>query len=156
MSQTWNLKEAMDHYRSQGAPADQQALVSLLREAQEENGGLLPPQVLAAVSREYGLKESFLSAVVKRFPSLRLQDVPHRLELCGGPNCAKRGAARLAAFLEREYDAKPGGSSQTGGFTLQVTGCMKNCRKGPNIKWDGQIYPAADEALLRGLICKKE
>ena len=35
----WNLEEAIAYYGQRGAPADQSALVSLLREVQQENGG---------------------------------------------------------------------------------------------------------------------
>lgn len=152
MEQNWDWNEALDHYRRQGAPGDQNALVSLLREVQQAHGGVLPAHCLSRVAEAYGLKESFLTALVKRYPSLRPAAVPHTLELCGGPNCAKRQAAELAAFLEREYGAKPGGDSQRGGFSLRLTGCMKRCGQGPNIKWDGEHYPAATPELLRRLI----
>ena len=32
----WNLEEAVSYYKKQGAPSDQSALVSLLREVQQE------------------------------------------------------------------------------------------------------------------------
>ena len=38
----WNLEEAMHYYKKQGAPRDQSALVSLLREIQQENNGSIP------------------------------------------------------------------------------------------------------------------
>lgn len=152
MDQNWDWNEVLDYYRRQGAPGDQSALVSLLREVQQAHGGVLPAHCLGRVAEAYGLKESFLAALVKRYPSLRPEAAPHSLELCCGPNCAKRQAAELAAFLEREYGAKPGGESRRGGFSLRATGCMKQCGKGPNIKWDGVHYPSADPALLRRLI----
>ena len=34
----WNLDEALDYYHRQGAPGDQNALISLLKEIQKENG----------------------------------------------------------------------------------------------------------------------
>lgn len=152
MEENWGWNEALDYYRRQGAPGDQSVLVSLLREVQQAHGGVLPAHCLGRVAAAYGLKESFLAALVKRYPSLRPEAAPHSLELCGGPNCAKRQAAELAAVLEREYGATPGGESRRGGFSLRVTGCMKQCGKGPNIKWDGVHYPSADPALLRRLI----
>lgn len=152
MEENWDWNEALDYYRRQGAPGDQSVLVSLLREVQQAHGGVLPAHCLGRVAAAYGLKESFLAALVKRYPSLRPEAAPHSLELCGGPNCAKRQAAELAAVLEQEYGAKPGGESRRGGFSLRVTGCMKQCGKGPNIKWDGVHYPSADPALLRRLI----
>lgn len=140
---TWDLKEAIRYYETQGAPGDQNALTNLLREVQQEHGGRLPSWVLPEIAETYGIKESYLQAIIKRIPSLRLEN-SHCLELCGGPNCSKR--ARLAAFVEQTYGPKP---KQ---FTLRYTGCMRMCGKGPNLKWDGKVYNGADEALIRKLV----
>lgn len=139
----WHLEEAISYYRGQGAPGDQNAVVSLLREVQEQSGGKIPQAALGSIAQAYGVKQSFLQAVVKRIPSLRLADT-HCLELCAGPNCSKRAA--LAAFIEKNYGKIPAG------FTVKHVPCMRLCGKGPNIKWDGTLYHQADEALLRRLI----
>ena len=39
-----------------------------------------------------------------------------------------------------------------GGFVYRVTPCMKNCKNGPSIRWDGTLYAHADEKLVSGLI----
>lgn len=127
----WDILEAMEYYKRQGAPGDQAALISLLREVQQEHDGTIPLAVLSQISELLGTKESYLQAVVKRIPSLRLAD-RHTLELCAGPNCSKRAA--LAAFVEKNYGEKPAK------FTLQYVPCMRMCGKGPNIKWDGKLY----------------
>ena len=139
----WNLEEAVAYYKKQGAPADQSALVSLLREAQSENGNAIPKGLLTAMAQALGVKESYLLAIVKRIPSLRISDT-HCLELCGGPNCGKR--AELAAFVEKTYGTNPKE------FELKYVPCMRMCGKGPNIRWDGQVYNGADEALIRRLL----
>ena len=36
---SWNLEEAISYYKTQGAPADQSALIGLLKEIQQENQG---------------------------------------------------------------------------------------------------------------------
>ena len=139
----WNLEEAVAYYRKQGAPNDQSALVSLLRELQDENGGGIPKGMLPVIAQLLGIKESYLLAVIKRLPSLRIADT-HILEICGGPNCSKRAA--LAAFVEKTYGSQPKG------FALRYVPCMRMCGKGPNIRWDGTLYNGADEALIRRLI----
>ena len=143
----WNLQEAAAYYKRQGAPGDQSALAALLREAQQENGGSVPRYILPELARELGVKESFLLALIRRLPSLRLAD-SHCLELCGGPNCSKR--ALLAAFVEKTWPEKDRH------FQLRYVPCMRMCGKGPNISWDGTVYHGADEALLRKLLDKKE
>ena len=139
---SWNLSEAIQYYKTQGAPGDQIALTNLLREVQAEFGAV-PQWVLPEIAAAYGIKETYLQAIVKRIPSLRLEN-SHLLELCGGPNCSKR--AKLAAFVEQTYGPKPKN------FTLRYTGCMRMCGKGPNLKWDGQVYNGADEALIQKLV----
>ena len=139
----WELEEAAAYYRKQGAPGDQNAVINLLREIQQENGGSIPQFMLAKVADIYGIKEGFFLAFIKRLPSLRLAD-KHCLELCSGPNCSRKAA--LAAFVEKTWGAKPEK------FTVKFVPCMRLCAKGPNIRWDGQLYHGADEALLKTLI----
>ena len=139
---SWEISEATQYYKGQGAPGDQNALTSLLREIQSEFGAI-PQWTLGEIAGGYEIKETYLQAIIKRIPSLRLEDT-HLLELCGGPNCSKR--ARLADFVEKTYGKQP----QT--FTLRYTGCMRMCGKGPNLKWGGKVYNGADEALIKTLV----
>ena len=139
---SWNLEEAIAYYKSLGAPRDQNALVGLLKEVQQENGGAIPKPMLGTIGEACGVKDSFLLAIIKRIPSLRLGD-SHLLEVCAGPNCGKRGS--LAAFAEK---------LQGDSITVKFVPCMRLCGKGPNIKWDGKLYHQADEALLRKLTGK--
>lgn len=136
----WELSEAIDYYRKQGAPKDQTALVNLLREAQQESGGSIPRWVLEPIGTAYGVRESLLLALIRRYPSLRLADT-HTLEICAGPNCGKHTALAAAAEKLREQ-----------GVTVKFTPCMRHCGKGPNLKWDGKLYHRADEALLKQLL----
>ena len=140
---SWNVEEAAAYYQKQGAPGDQSALISLLREVQQESGGRIPREALGIIAGSYHIKETFLEAMIKRIPSLKLSNV-HCLELCGGPNCSKR--AKLLAFVEKTYGEKPQN------FTLRQVPCMRMCGKGPNLRWDGTVYNQADEALIRRLV----
>ena len=133
------MEEILTYYRKQGAPGDQTALVNLLKEVQAEYGAL-PQWAVGKIAESYGIRESFLLAIIKRIPSLRLQDT-HLLELCAGPNCGKHTALAVAA--EKLCKEK--------GIPLKFIGCQRMCGKGPNLKWDGKLYHAADEALLRQL-----
>lgn len=141
--QAWSLEEAITYYKGQGAPGNQTALVNLLKEIQQESGGGIPGYVLDVVATAYGIKESFLQAIIKRIPSLRLENV-HCLELCAGPNCGKHTA--LAACAKKLH------ADSKGSFTLKFSPCMRMCGKGPNIRWDGTVYHQATEELLRELV----
>ena len=136
----WNMEEAIAYYKNQGAPGDQTALTSLLREVQSEHGGRIPQHVLPEIAAGLGTKESFLLALIRRIPSLRLADI-HCLEVCAGPNCGK--SAALAACAEKMRSER---------LTVKFVPCMRMCGKGPNIRFDGKIHHRADEALLRSLI----
>lgn len=137
----WNLQEAVEYYKKQGAPGDQSALLSLLREVQEEHGGI-PKGLLPEIGSVLGVKESFLLALIRRQPRLRLTDT-HTLELCAGPNCGKR--TELAAMAEKLC----GGRNDV---TLKFVPCMRQCGKGPNLKWDGVLHNRADAELLNKLL----
>ena len=141
----WNLQEAMEYYRSQGAPGDQSALTGLLKEIQKEQGAV-PMYMVTEIAQSYSIKAALLLALIKRIPSLRLADT-HCLEICCGPNCPKR--RDLTSFVEKTWGKKPSN------FTVKHVSCMRQCGKGPNIRWDGTLYNGADEALLRKLIEKK-
>ena len=139
----WNLEEAITYYKRQGAPGDQSAIVSLLREIQAENSGGIPKYTLSNIAEAYRIKESFLLAIIKRIPSLRLENT-HLLELCAGPNCGKH--IQLAECAEKLCKLK--------GVTLKYMGCQRMCGKGPNIKFDGKLYHKATEELLEELLEK--
>ena len=134
------MQELLDYYRRQGAPGDQTALVGLLREIQGEYGAV-PKWAVTEIAESYKVKESFILAVVKRIPSLRLQDT-HLLQLCAGPNCGKHAA--LAAEAEKLCKLK--------GVELKYMGCQRMCGKGPNIKFDGKLYHKATAELLQELM----
>lgn len=144
---SWDLSEAIDYYKRQGAPADQTALTALLREIQQRSGGAIPAAALTTAAQALGVRESFLLALVRRIPSLRLGGT-HTLELCGGPNCGRHAAlAALAEALQKESG---------GAFSLKYVPCMRLCGKGPNLRWDGTLYHRADEALLRRLTAQRK
>ena len=134
------MKELLDYYRRQGAPGDQTALVNLLKELQQTYGAV-PKWAVGEIAEEYNVKESFILAVVKRIPSLRLQDT-HLLQLCAGPNCGKHTA--LAAEAEKLCKLKE--------IELKYIGCQRMCGKGPNIKFDGKLYHKATVELLQELL----
>lgn len=135
----WDMAEAIAYYKKQGAPGDQNALVALLREIRQEQG--LTARTLGALAPALGVKESYLMAVVRRYPSLRPAEEPV-LELCAGPNCGKSTA--LAALAER--------LAAKSGVTVRKVSCMRLCGKGPNLKWKGRLYHRADPALVEKLL----
>ncbi len=136
----WDLEEAMAYYDRLGARKDQQVLTELLREIQREWNGI-PECFLPRIAQNYGIPESLPRALIRRYPTLRLAQ-SHTLELCCGPNCGKTAALR--SFLEKTPVPK--------GVAVKFVPCMRQCGKGPNLRWDGTLYNKAEEALLRRLL----
>ena len=135
----WDINEAIDYYRNQGAPGDQTALINLLKEIQSEHEDILNRQDVEIVAKELEVKESFLMAIIKRFPSLKFKDV-HLLEVCKGEMCSRR--TKLSGIL----------SKLPSNVEVKGVGCMRMCAKGPNIRYDGQVYNNVDEELIKKLI----
>ena len=140
---SWDLSEAVSYYRRQGAPGDQNALRNLLSEVQKEFGGAVPGYLLPQIAEALGTKESFLAAIIRRIPSLRLKDC-HVLEICAGPNCSRRG--QLTQLAE----------NCRGRVEVRFVPCMRQCGKGPNLRFDGKLYNGADETLLAKLMAEIE
>lgn len=137
----WELEEAISYYARMGAPADQSAVVSLLREVQQQHGGAIPESLLPHIAAGLHTKTGLLLALIRRIPSLTLSGKPV-LELCAGPNCGKHAA--LAAYAEQ--------LQKEGKLTLRYLPCQRMCGKGPNIRFGGVLHHRADEALLRKLL----
>lgn len=137
------MEDIFQYYKRQGAPGDQTALISLFEEVMAENGGAIPQEAIRQAGAFYGVKESFLLAIIHRIPRLKLEN-SRCLQLCGGPNCSKsRELAKEAEKLAVKNN-----------FSLSYVGCMRMCGKGPNIKWNGEIYHQADPTLLEKLTRK--
>ena len=143
---SWNIEEAIQYYKKQGAPSDQTAMVSLLKEIQQEHGGAILAFVLPVLADGLGTKENYLLALIRRIPSLRLAD-RHVIELCAGPNCGKH--TKLLDLAQQL--AKASG----GKIEVKTVPCMRLCGKGPNVKWDGVLHHGATEDMLRRWMEKK-
>ena len=61
---SWNLEEALSYYKKLGAPNDQTAVISLLREVQGEFGAV-PAGLLPQIAQGLGAKEALLRAEVE-------------------------------------------------------------------------------------------
>ena len=144
------LSLLIDDYRAQGAPQDQQMLIALLRDVQTVCGGTLSGTALTAIAQELDVKETMLLALIRRIPSLRLDTVPNLLEMC--QTCPK--GRELRAWVENTFHVQSGGSCEAFGFAYRTVPCMKNCKNGPSVKWNGTLCSHATRELLEQLIRK--
>ena len=146
-----DIRELIEYYRDQGAPADQQMIIALLREAQEMDGGVIMGSTLEAIAQGYAMKPTLLQALIRRVSGLRCESAAHCLQICG--TC--RAGAKLRDYVEKTYGVKSGAVSAAG-FVYRVTPCMKNCKNGPSIRWDGVLHSHADGKLIDRLVADKK
>ena len=147
--------ELLEYYKGQNAAKEQSVLVEFLREAQQLCGGVLTNEVMDKICTGLNLKASYLSLVMKYAPDLKTEKAGHRLTVCGGKKCTSDGNDKLRAYIEKNYGAKNGCVCEKGGFTYKVGGCMKKCKNGPCVQWDGEVYTGMTPAKLEKLIGKK-
>lgn len=143
-----DIRILIDYYRQQGVPGDQQMLIALLKEVQAAEGGILTKSALQEITVAYDLKESILLALVRRIPALKYEDIPHKLEICATCKCS----GDLRSYIEETLGVKNGTANKEAGFAYRTVNCMKNCKNGPSVRWDGVLYSRVTIDLLKKLM----
>ena len=149
------LNDLIDYYCKKNTSWNQSDLIDLLRDVQDEIcGGVLKESVLCEICQELDIKRSYIDLVMKFVPDLKTEKIHHRMEICSGKNCQSNGSADLKCYIEKTYGVKKDSVSKKGSFSYKIGGCMKHCKNGPCIKWDGQVYekmtPQKIDALIMG------
>lgn len=139
----WDFHEALEYYKRQGAAESQIELKSLLSEIAKEYSGVIPACYVEKISESYKMRESFLLAVIRNMPSVRIENTDC-LEICMGSRCTE--SQNLILFAHKIKD------DRKVNLIIKSTQCMHMCGKGPNIKFNGKIYNNADEELIKNLL----
>lgn len=145
-----NLREIAQYYKDCGAPGDQSALLSCLREAQQACGGMLSAAAQAEIGAVLGVKPSYLQAVARRISDLKLSGAAHTLTICQGANCSRKGDA-IRRYLDT-LGVKPGQTFLNGKWLYQTAGCQRACRSAPNIRIDGRLIEGITLEQLKKLL----
>jgi len=66
------------------------------------------------------------------------------VKICRKGTCRKRGSLDLLKQWQGEADREP----QLAGVECQLTGCLKQCKKGVNVQVDGRVVNHAQESSL--------
>lgn len=140
---TFDIFEAINYYRNLGAPSDQGALINLLKEVQAESNDHLSLTQVNIIAKELAIKSTFILGIIKRFPSLHLENT-HDLLICNGMNCAKK--VNFVGFIEKTY------GKNLGKINLKYVNCMRQCLNGPNFVFDGETYNHATIKDLEAII----
>lgn len=148
------LQEIFDYYATLPDRASQEQIVAMLREVQAALG-CVPVGAQQRAAQVAGVKESFVSAIVKRTPSLKTAPFRHCITVCTGQRCSPNGGSALLAALRRALAVDENGLSADGRVLLRTQNCLKQCRTAPNLLVDGAPVAgvSADgvQAFLDGL-----
>lgn len=150
MNQQQNkLQEVIAYYQSQDT--SQQTIVQALREIQTIYG-YIPIFARAQLAEVMNLKDSFLQALITRFPSLKGETYQHKIVVCTGPRCIKKGGYQISKAVSKLLNLEPGTVSIDGKIYFITQNCLKKCGTSPNIMIDDKLYSNVTEQKLTSIL----
>ena len=129
-------------------------LISLLQDVQAEFN-YLPRDVLIKISQKLDIPLSQVFSVATFFRAFSLEPRGrHLVTVCLGTACHVKGGQRLVDKLERDYELKPGETTEDMRFTLETVNCLGCCALGPVVvvdgKYESQMNPDKLDRVLKG------
>jgi NADH-quinone oxidoreductase subunit E len=128
-------------------------LISLLQDTQSQFN-YIPKDTLIKISQKLDIPLSQVFSVATFFRSFSLKPRGrHTITVCLGTACHVRGGQRLVDKIGRDYNLKPGGTTQDERFTLETANCLGCCALGPVVvvdgKYEGQVSPDKLDNILK-------
>ena len=145
----WVAKFPPDRKRS--------AVIQGLMAAQEQHGGWLSDEIIAAVAKYLGIPPVWAYEVATFYSMFDLAPVGrHKVAICTNISCWLNGAENLVRHAERKLGCKHGGTTADGRITLKVEEeCLAACAGAPMMVVDGHYHerltPAKIDELFDGL-----
>lgn len=133
------IREIIDYYSGQRNPQEQENIVAMLREIQETEG-CISMNVQEEAAKSLGVKQSVLSCIIKRYPSLKEAAYSHEVVLCTGKSCQCKNSMEILEAVKKKIGISKDGISADGSFHLTTRNCLKQCRTSPNMLLDGELY----------------
>ena len=148
----------IDHWAAK-FPADRKrsAVIQGLMAAQEQNGGWLTDEIIAAVAKYLGLPPVWAYEVATFYSMFDLQPVGrNKVAICTNISCWLNGAEDLVAHAEKKLGCKLGETSADGRVYLKrEEECVAACCGAPVVVINGHYHEKLDAAkvdvLLDGL-----
>jgi NADH-quinone oxidoreductase subunit E len=127
-------------------------LISLLQDIQAQFN-YLPQETLVKISQRLNIPLSQVFSVATFFQSFSLKPRGrHTITVCLGTACHVRGGQRLVDKIGRDYNLKPGETTQDERFTLETANCLGCCALGPVVvidgKYEGKVTPDKLDKIL--------
>ncbi len=132
--------------------ADKAAVLAVLQDIQAAYN-YLPREAIDRVARLLELPLGQISAQATFFSSFSLTPRgEHIVTVCMGTACHVRGAPRVLAELEREFEITDGETTPDGKFTIETVNCVGACALGPLVIVDGNYHGNIDTAEVSTLV----
>ena len=133
----------IDHWVAKFPPdRKRSALIQGLMAAQEQNGGWLSDELIAAVAKYLGLPPVWAYEVATFYSMFDLEPVGrHKVSICTNISCWLNGAEDLVAHAERKLGCRLGQSSADGRVKLvSEEECLAACAGAPMMVVDGHYH----------------
>lgn len=148
----------IDHWVAKFPPdRKRSAVIQGLFVAQEQNGGSLTDEIIAAVARYLGIPPIWAYEVATFYSMFETHPVGrHNVAICTNISCWLNGAEGLVAHAEKKLGCKLGESSADGRvFLKNEEECLAACCGAPVMVINGHYHekltPAKVDELLDGL-----
>ena len=133
----------IDHWLAKFPPDRRRsAVIQGLMGAQEQNGGWLSDELIAAVARYIGIEPVWAYEVASFYSMFELQPVGrHNVAICTNISCWLNGAEDIVRHCEKKLGTKLGGSSADGRIYLKrEEECLAACCGAPMMVVDGHYH----------------
>jgi len=148
----------IDHWAAK-FPADRKrsAVIQGLMAAQEQNGGWLSDEIIAATAKYLGLPPVWAYEVATFYSMFDLAPVGrHKVAICTNISCWLNGGEDIVRHCERKLGIRHGESTPDGRIFLKVEEeCLAACAAAPMMVVDGHYHekltPEKVDAILDGL-----
>jgi NADH:ubiquinone oxidoreductase subunit E len=115
-------------------------LIPMMQDVQAE-WGYLPQAELKELSRRLSVPLARIYGVATFYASFRLMPKgDHTIQLCLGTVCFLKGADKISAAIQKEFELVPGGTSPDRKFTFSPVNCLGACALAPVMVVDGEYY----------------
>ena len=143
------VHEIIDRYG--GNP---EMLIPMMQDIQTAEG-YLPKEHLRTLAQELGVPLSRIYGVATFYASFRLQPKgEHTITLCMGTVCYLKGADKISAVIQEEFQVTPGGTSPDGKFSFAPVNCLGACALAPVMVVDGEYFGGLSATSARDMLHK--
>mgnify|MGYP006167645199 FL=1 len=133
----------IDHWVAKFPPdRKRSAVIQGLMAAQEQNGGWLSDEIIAATARYLGIPPVWAYEVATFYSMFDLQPVGrHKVAICTNISCWLNGAEDIVRHCEGKLGIKHGESTPDGRIFLKIEEeCLAACAGAPMMVVDGHYH----------------